>query len=480
MKNMLVRILVSITLLALAFGALINVRAAGPLVAHWGLNNDGIDDSPNHYDGSVNVVSGYPAFSTDVPPGGGSHSLQFNNTGGDFRPTTGTEIAGNHSWTVSFWMKYVPGGIFRQWVMVFGQNTTYNSVLWVIETNGMTTFGFFNGTINSFDISPYANQWVHVTTTYDSNTSILSTYLNGSLADSDTVTGTPDITHGGFSMGKHYTGLDQDFIGWLDEIEVSDFVNDPSPTVTPTPTETATLTTTPTATFTLTPTTTSTSTPSLTRTLTYTPTTTATATRTPTITQTPGPVSVTITSDAAQDGWMLETAENSDAGGMLNASNPTFLLGDENTNKQYRSILSFKTSSIPDTATIQTISLKLKRQSITGGGDPLTMFNGIFFDVKKGFFGTFAALQAADFQAVADGRYGPSTSPSFVGNVYTINLTNAKNNINLLSTNNGLTQIRLRFVLDDNNDTITNTLNLYSADATNAADRPQLVINYIP
>jgi hypothetical protein len=98
-------------------------------------------------------------------------------------------------------------------------------------------------------------------------------------------------------------------------------------------------------------------------------------------------------------------------------------------------------------------------------------------DIKAGFFGTFPTLQAADFQAAANKTLGPAT-PIMVDSVYNFGLFNGKDYINKLSTNGGLTQIRLRFKLDDNNDTIANYLSLYSGDASVVADRPQLVITY--
>jgi hypothetical protein len=64
-----------------------------------------------------------------------------------------------------------------------------------------------------------------------------------------------------------------------------------------------------------------------------------------------------------------------------------------------------------------------------------------------------------------------------VGGWYNINLTGAKAYINMLATDGGLTQIRLRFRLDDNNNAIANHLSLYSGNAS-AASRPQLVISY--
>jgi hypothetical protein len=64
------------------------------------------------------------------------------------------------------------------------------------------------------------------------------------------------------------------------------------------------------------------------------------------------------------------------------------------------------------------------------------------------------------------------------GGFYNFGLVNGVSYINKLSANGGLTQIRLRFKLDDNNDAVTNYLSLYSGETTNAAYRPQLVITY--
>lgn len=227
-------------------------------------------------------------------------------------------------------------------------------------------------------------------------------------------------------------------------------------TWTPLPTDTATETMTPTdiVTFTLTP----------------------TYTATPTRTSTPVPVTVTLNSIGVQDGWVLESSEIGNVGGALNSSANYFLLGDSATRKQYRGILSFSTGSLPDNATITGVMLKVKRIGIGGGGNPLTIFQGFMADIKNGFFGT-SALQLTDFQTASSGTYGPF-SPTPAGNIYSINLIDGAANINKLATNGGLTQIRLRFKLDDNNNTVANYLSLYSGNATAAADRPQLVLTY--
>jgi hypothetical protein len=150
-------------------------------------------------------------------------------------------------------------------------------------------------------------------------------------------------------------------------------------------------------------------------------------------------------------------------------------LGDDSAKKQYRGILSFSTAALPDTAVIGGVWLKVKQQGIVGGGDPVSFLQGFMADVKTGPFGAIA-LQAADFQTAATASYGPLPS-TLVGGWYSLNLSNSKNHINKLASGGGLTQIRLRFKLDDNNNTAANYLSLFSGNAA-AASRPQLVIHY--
>ena len=53
---------------------------------------------------------------------------------------------------------------------------------------------------------------------------------------------------------------------------------------------------------------------------------------------------------------------------------------------------------------------------------------------------------------------------------------NRSNMVGSLATNSGLTQIRLRFKLDDNNNATANFLSLFSGN--NATNKPQILIEY--
>jgi len=186
-------------------------------------------------------------------------------------------------------------------------------------------------------------------------------------------------------------------------------------------------------------------------------------------------VTKTIKSTAAQDGWVLESSEKSSVGGSVNSAATTFRLGDDATKKQYRGVLSFATGSpLPDNAVITQVTLKMKKSAVVGGGNPVTTFQGFMLDMKKGFFGT-TALEKSDFQAAGSHTYGP-TSPSLVGGAYSFNLTSGAPNINKAASNSGLTQVRVRFKLDDNNNLIANYLSLYSGNLAGSA--PQLIVQY--
>jgi len=273
--------------------------------------------------------------------------------------------------------------------------------------------------------------------------------------------------------------------------------SEPSSTPTDTPSPTATGTNTPTITPTntsspsVTPTGTPTNTPPPSSTPTDTPSPSATATSTALPSSTPTDISEpgstptntpsainrkAFTSVAAPDGWVLETSETSNKGGTLNRGTTVFLLGDNAQRKQYRSILSFSTKGLPDNAEITRITLRMKKESIAGGGNPVNFLRGFIVDVKKGFFGSGAWLQGWDFQVKADKSFGPF-KPALENGWYTINLTAAKDFINLDAKDGGLTQIRLRFRLDDNNNNVANYLKLHSGNAP-FASRPQLIIEY--
>lgn len=61
------------------------------------------------------------------------------------------------------------------------------------------------------------------------------------------------------------------------------------------------------------------------------------------------------------------------------------ILGDDNSDRQYRSILHFDTSSLPDNAVIVSAIIKIELQSIVGA-NPFNTHQYIVVDIKSGYF----------------------------------------------------------------------------------------------
>jgi len=175
-------------------------------------------------------------------------------------------------------------------------------------------------------------------------------------------------------------------------------------------------------------------------------------------------------SAGAQDGWVLESSEISNEGGTMDSAATVFYLGDDAGDRQYRAILSFDTSDLPDEAVIKKVKLRIKKQGLVGT-DPFTTHGNILVDIRKGAFGGNKALQLTDFQAAASkNAAGKIKNTPYPG---TFN-SSAFPYINLT----GVTQFRLRFAMDDNNDHGADYLEFYSGDAGTASDRPLLIIQY--
>lgn len=214
-------------------------------------------------------------------------------------------------------------------------------------------------------------------------------------------------------------------------------------------------------------------TPTRTRTRTLTPTRvpTKTVTRTPTVT----PVRFVAASNGAYDGWILESSENSNVGGTMSVAATTFVVGDHASKRQYRAILSFNTSALPDGATIQSAMLRIKPSGTSSGTNPFSVLGGLRVDIYKGSFGTSDNLALEDFNASASRANVGAFNPTPSNGLYSATLNAfGRNNINLA----GLTQFRLYFTVDDNNNAIADFMRFASGEA--ATGKPVLIITYNP
>ena len=182
---------------------------------------------------------------------------------------------------------------------------------------------------------------------------------------------------------------------------------------------------------------------------------------------------LTLNSQAANDGWLQESEETSSKADSKNSAAKIIKVGDSEFNQQYRGILSFDTSVLPDNANILSASLVLTLKK-TSGKNPFKALKSLFVDLQSGNFATQATLQTKDFKSAATLPKAFEIANNPVNKVFTTELpTTAFSSINA----SGLTQLRLRFKKDDDNDSTADYLNFFSGNA-DQAKQPQLIIKY--
>lgn len=178
-----------------------------------------------------------------------------------------------------------------------------------------------------------------------------------------------------------------------------------------------------------------------------------------------------------QDGFLRESSEMSGVANLLNSLSGTLLLGDDLSRRQMMGVLSFNTAGLPDTAVITSARVKLTKQGMVGT-DPFSTHGGLVMDIRQPYFGSSAGLSFDDFSAIPGLKSAGLIGKLPVNGVYS----------GLLSTaafthirRNGTTQLRLRFLLEDDNDAVADRLAFYSGDALNIASRPVLeIVYYLP
>jgi hypothetical protein len=185
-------------------------------------------------------------------------------------------------------------------------------------------------------------------------------------------------------------------------------------------------------------------------------------------------LSATFRSVGVYDGYIWESDENSNVGLAANSTDTTFALGHDYSNRQYRGILHFNTSRLPNNAVITRVLLKIKKYAQTGT-DPFTILGRLKVDIRTPYFGASPALVATDFQSpvsrAAVGTFG-TTPVSYWYNAVIrspgypyINLT-------------GTTQFRLYFTIDDTNSMGADAVLFFSGNYATASARPTLIIEY--
>jgi hypothetical protein len=187
------------------------------------------------------------------------------------------------------------------------------------------------------------------------------------------------------------------------------------------------------------------------------------------------PTTQTYYSQGVDDGFVLESGENTNVGGALNTGSSFFVVGDNAQKKQYRGFLSFATQAIPDNAVIVSAVLRVKFQGLVNQ-NPME-YGAMRADIKKGAFGSSIHLATADFQASASQSLCCAFGKTPVNAWYSGSLVFGS----LPSINkSGYTQFRVHFVQDDDNDLVADYLKFYSGDGA-TENRPRLVVTfYVP
>jgi hypothetical protein len=173
------------------------------------------------------------------------------------------------------------------------------------------------------------------------------------------------------------------------------------------------------------------------------------------------------------DGWILESGENTNHGGELNNDARSIFAGDDATNKQYKGILSFDTTPVPNNAVILSVQLKV-RQRENVGSNPFDTVGVLQSEIRKGSFSDSANLQIDDFSAPASPGSVLDTFAQLTPNWYVTELNDA--NLALVNKS-GITQFRLSFSKDDNNNLQADTFSFYSGNYLSSY-MPQLVVTY--
>jgi ABC-type oligopeptide transport system substrate-binding subunit len=183
---------------------------------------------------------------------------------------------------------------------------------------------------------------------------------------------------------------------------------------------------------------------------------------------------VTYTSIASHDGWVLERRETSGKGGKKDSIQTTLRVGDDRFDRQYCSILSFDSAALPDNAVVTFAQLQVRRVT-TVGSDPFGTHGRLWVAIRTGPFSGDPALESSDFQAPAS-----AVKVAHVVRIGTTSWYKAKLNpagrvrINRV----GVTQFRLCFALDDNDDMGNDFVRFLSSDVSHPAKRPSLRVSY--
>jgi hypothetical protein len=129
---------------------------------------------------------------------------------------------------------------------------------------------------------------------------------------------------------------------------------------------------------------------------------------------------------------------------------------------------------LPDDAIITSVALRIRAAGLVGT-DPFTTHGALVADVRKGGFSGSPVLQTHDFQALAHKPAALVIKNVLGGGWYSGTMPPP----NFVYINKaGITQFRLRFTKDDDDNYRNDYLRIYGGDSPIASSRPTLIVKY--
>ncbi len=184
-----------------------------------------------------------------------------------------------------------------------------------------------------------------------------------------------------------------------------------------------------------------------------------------------GVYTLTLYSNSLDDGYIVESADDSNSGGTMNSTSTKIYAGDDILNREYRSILSFDTSGLPDTANIYSAKVYLKKLSIAGVNPYDT--GSLVLSIQNPYFGTIQGLETGDYEASSLEDVGTLSRTS--SSVYACDINDSYYpDINFI----GSTQFRLVYAPGDGGDLHADNIQFGSGNNKYKTNRPKLIIQY--
>ncbi len=178
------------------------------------------------------------------------------------------------------------------------------------------------------------------------------------------------------------------------------------------------------------------------------------------------------TSEGIYDGTLTECPDAPGTGCKADAASTVLLVGDDASDRQYRGILSFNTSLLPDEAVITSIRIKIRLES-HAGMNPFSKRRQLKVEACSSF-GSSVKLQPVDFQTGKDCVDAGTFTERLEGSWFAADLDPAAfPYIN----KEGATQFRLQYDMGRSNNGKPDYIKFYSGDLE-ALNRPILVLRY--